>query len=96
MLLCSILSLPVWIGSSRLHWTSTGTDPNGYTLESDSKLVRIADHTGTDPTGPVQTEGLSLSAMIVDELQYMKTRLWCELNAISTNSMQHAHLRYAS
>ena len=41
MLLCSIRSVPVWIGSSRLHWTSTGTDPNGYTLESDPKLVRI-------------------------------------------------------
>ena len=43
MLLCSIRSVPVWIGSSRLHWTSTGTDPNGYTLESDPKLVRIVD-----------------------------------------------------
>ena len=46
MLLCSILSVPVWIGSSRLHWTSNGTDPNGYTLESDPKLVRIADPYG--------------------------------------------------
>ena len=43
MLLCYILSVPVWIGSNRLHWNSTESDPNGYTLESDPKLVRIAD-----------------------------------------------------
>ena len=41
MILSSILSVPDWIGSRCLHWTSTGTDPNGYTLESDHKLVRI-------------------------------------------------------
>ena len=43
MFLSSILSVPVWIRSSPLHCTSTGTDLNGYTLESDPKLVQIAD-----------------------------------------------------
>ena len=41
--LSRIRSAPVWIRSSRLHWTSTGTDPNGYTFESDPNLVWIAD-----------------------------------------------------
>ena len=43
MFLSSMLSVPVWIRSSPLHCTSTGTDLNGYTLESDPKLVQIAD-----------------------------------------------------
>ena len=41
--LSRVRSALVWIRASRSHWSSTGKDPNGYTLENDLKLVRIAD-----------------------------------------------------
>ena len=43
-------SSSVWIHTTRLHWTSTGTVPSRYTLESDHKPVRIADPYRYGPT----------------------------------------------
>ena len=65
MLLSYILSELVWVRSNHLHWTSTGADPNGYVLESDPKLVRLAGiYTSTHPAGAVQTESPSIPILL--------------------------------